>query len=120
MDHTPASGMNYYRVKRRSASGVEISSEVRQIEMHMTQKESMAIYPNPVAQTLYIRNLVAYENDAKVEIFTASGQQLHTLKVPAGTLQSFEVPMADLQPGLYITRVYFGDGEVKTMKIAKM
>lgn len=120
MDYTPSNGMNYYRVKRLGATGVETISEIRQIEMQMTEKESMAIYPNPVSQILYIRNLIAYDADARVQLFTTEGKLLHTLKIPAGTLQSFEMPMAELPQGLYIFRVYFGDGEVKTLKISKM
>jgi len=120
MDHAPENGMNYYRIKRRSASGAEAASDVKQVMMRMTKLESMAVYPNPVAQTLYIRNLMVYEADARVDIFTAKGQLLFTLNVPAGTQQNFELPMAYLPQGLYIAHIHFGDGDVKTMKITKM
>ncbi len=120
MDMSPANGMNYYRVKRISQSGQESATETRQIQMEMTEASSLAIYPNPVSQLLYIRNLMPYDADTKVQIFTANGQLLHALKIPAGELQSFEIPVAELPQGLYIARVRFGNGEVKTVKIAKM
>ncbi|MCB9315243.1 MAG: T9SS type A sorting domain-containing protein [Lewinellaceae bacterium] len=120
MDHAPANGMNYYRVKRRSNSGAEALTDIRQIEIFMTKKEAMAVYPNPVAQTLYIRNLMAYDTDVRIDMFTTRGELLISLKVAAGTMQNFEVPMADLPQGLYIARIRFDDGETKTMKISKM
>lgn len=120
MDHAPANGMNFYRVKRRSNSGAEALTDIREIEIFMTKKESLAVYPNPVAQTLYIRNLMAYDTDVRIDMFTTKGELLISLKVPAGTMQNFEVPMSDLPQGLYIARVRFDDGETKTMKISKM
>lgn len=119
MDHEPNNGMNYYRIKRLSASGIESVSEVREIEMFMTEQEAIAIYPNPVSSVLYIRNLMTYETDVRIQLITTSGQLLHTLKIPAGTQQSFEVPVDELPTGIYLTRILFGNGEVRTVKISK-
>lgn len=120
MDLAPINGMNYYRVKRLSGTGVESYTEVRELEMQMTEESSLAIFPNPVSQLLYIRNLMAYDADAGVEIFTSNGQLLYTLNIPAGTLQNFELPLAQLPQGLYLAKVRFGDGKVKTVKLVKM
>jgi hypothetical protein len=120
MDLAPLNGMNYYRVQRLNATGVESYSEVRELEMQMTEESSMAIFPNPVSQMLYVRNLMAYDADAGVEIFTTNGQLLYSLSIPAGSLQNFELPVAQLPQGLYLAKVRFGDGKVKTVKLVKM
>lgn len=120
MDLTPANGMNYYRVRRQSPSGMESFTEIRAIEMQMTEESSLAIYPNPVAQILHIQNLMAYDSEAGIELFTASGQIITSFKIPAGTLQHFELPMASLPQGLYLAKVRYGDGTVKTVKLVKM
>lgn len=119
MDHAPSNGMNYYRIKRLSANGAELISDIRNVELTMEVEESMAIYPNPVTQVLYIRNLMTYDNDASIQLFTTSGKLLYTLKIPAGTFQHFDVPVADLPQGLYLARIRFGNGKTNTVKVSK-
>lgn len=120
MDHTPFEGMNYYRIRRTSAGGAQSLSEVREVEMKVSMDHSLAVYPNPVSQLLYIRNLMIYDTDARVELFTASGAWLHTLEIRAGTQQSFELPVGHLPQGIYLVRLRVGNGNVTTLKISKM
>ncbi|MBK8923602.1 MAG: T9SS type A sorting domain-containing protein [Saprospirales bacterium] len=119
MDHAPNGGMNYYRIKRRSAAGTESVSDVREIELSIEWSESLAVYPNPATDVLYVRNLTPYDADARVHILTASGQLLYSLKIPAGTLQQYEIPVTGLPEGLYLTRIRFGNGDIKTLKVTK-
>ncbi|MBK9338416.1 MAG: T9SS type A sorting domain-containing protein [Lewinellaceae bacterium] len=119
MDRMPGNGMNYYRVRRISPAGVVSMSDVREIMLDISRDESLAVYPNPVAQVLHIRNLIAYEADAQVQLFAANGVLLHTLKIPVGSLEHFAVPVADLLPGIYLVRIRFGDGQSKTLKVSK-
>ncbi len=120
MDMAPANGMNYYRVQRLSPGGTEAYTPVRELEMHMTQASALAIYPNPLSDLLYVRNLMAYDSDAQVELFTASGQLLHNLNIPAGSLQNFELPVGALPQGVYLAKLRVGSGLVKTVKLVKM
>ena len=119
MDHSPAAGMNYYRLKRQSASGVVSLSEIREVNMEIPLEASLSVYPNPVAQVLYIHNLIPYDSDTQVEIFSTSGQLIQALKIPAGTLQTFELPVANLPQGIYLTRLRINSKQVTTLKIAK-
>lgn len=119
MDYTPENGMNYYRVRRLSPAGVESISEVRETMLSISREESLVVYPNPTTQVLYVRNLMPYESDAYVQIFAANGALLHSLKISAGSIEFFEVPVADLMPGIYLARIRFGDGETKTLKLSK-
>ncbi|MFN0013741.1 MAG: SdrD B-like domain-containing protein [Saprospiraceae bacterium] len=119
MDHMPESGMNYYRVRRLSATGEPIQSEVREAMLEVPLSESLAVYPNPAAQVLYVRNLTTYESDAQVQLFTVNGVLLHALKIAAGSLAFFEIPVADLPAGIYLARIVFGSGETKSVKVSK-
>lgn len=119
MDHAPESGMNHYRVRRVSALGEAAYSEVRDVMLDIPRDESLAVYPNPVEQVLYIRNLMAYESDASVHLYSASGVLMHTLNIPAGSMMLSEVPMANLPAGIYLVRILFGDGETRTVKVSK-
>jgi hypothetical protein len=119
MDYVPESGMNYYRVRRLSPAGVESISEVRETMLNITLEESLVVYPNPTTQVLYVRNLMPYESDAHIQIFAANGALLYSLKISAGSIEFFEVPVADLMPGIYLARIRFGDGETKTVKVSK-
>ena len=94
-------------------------SEVRDVMLDIPRDESLAVYPNPVEQVLYIRNLMAYESDASVHLYSASGVLMHTLNIPAGSMMLSEVPMANLPAGIYLVRILFGDGETRTVKVSK-
>lgn len=120
MDYTPLYGMNYYRIRRLSPNGVESVSEVRQVEMNATMGESLAVYPNPVTEVLNIRNLMTYDTDARVELFSANGAWLHTMDIPAGTQQSFELPFGHFPAGIYLVRLRVGTDSPVTAKISKM
>lgn len=119
MDYAPESGMNYYRVRRLGPLGMASVSEVQQVMLDIPRNESLAVYPNPVSRVLHIRNLMPYESDARVQLFTANGVLLHDLKISAGTLEFFEVPVADLPGGIYLARIRFGDGVTRTIKVSK-
>ncbi len=119
MDHAPESGMNYYRVRRIGQTPEDALSEVRDVMLDIPRNESLAVYPNPVEQVLYIRNLMAYESDASVHLFSANGVLVHSLKIPAGSMVFFEIPVANLPAGIYLARILFGDGETRTLKVSK-
>jgi len=119
MDHAPESGMNYYRVRRVNRLGEDALSEVRDVMLEIPRNKSLAVYPNPVEQVLYIRNLMTYDADAQVHLYTTNGVLLRTLNIPAGSMEFFEVPVAELSSGLYLARVLFGDGETQTVKVSK-
>ncbi|MCC6463090.1 MAG: hypothetical protein IT260_21650 [Saprospiraceae bacterium] len=119
LDHTPVDGMNYYRIKRRSAGGGESMSEVRDIEVHMDVEASLAVFPNPVSQSLHVRNLMTYDSDAQLELFSTNGVRLEAMNIPAGTYQALEWPMGDLPEGIYLLRIRMGKSNVRTVKVTK-
>jgi hypothetical protein len=119
VDETPVNGKNYYRIKRSSLNGLAGYSEVREIELNVQTNESMLIYPNPASSTLHISNVMEYDNDVTVTMATTNGSVLHTMTIPQGSIEQLEIPMENVPQGIYIVRINFGKGSVKTLKITK-
>ncbi|MDX1910005.1 MAG: SdrD B-like domain-containing protein [Saprospiraceae bacterium] len=117
---TPSIGMNHYRIRRLSSMGQIAYSEIRSIEVLFTAEEGLRITPNPVGAKLLIQNAMAYDSDITIDISATNGALLHSITIPAGTLYSEELPVQDLPAGMYIARIRFGNGEVKTLKLAKI
>lgn len=119
VDQTPANGTNFYRIKRASANGVDAFSEIRSIDMNISEAESVSIFPNPATDVLYVRNAIKYDTDVTVSVVSTNGRVLATVIIPQGTTQQLDLPMADLPQGLYLVRVNFGNKDIKTLKITK-
>lgn len=119
VDPTPALGLNYYRIKRSSTNGADAYSEVRSIEISDDKTGTLIITPNPASDFMRIRNTVVYDQDVTIDFTTMSGQSIHSLVIPAGSLENIELPLTNLPQGMYIARINFGTGEHKTLKLTK-
>lgn len=119
MDQTPMRGLNLYRIRRIDIANVEAYSEVREAMVETAVTNSVNIFPNPVKDLLYIRNMYAMEEDVTIDIFQPNGVPVHTIHIKAGQLTNIELPTADLSAGLYMARINFGNGEIKTIKLTK-
>jgi hypothetical protein len=119
MDQTPANGTNYYRIKRTSASGIDAFSEIKSIDMTVIQSESMGVYPNPAKDVLHIHNAMKYDQDVVVTIVSTNGRVLDTIVIPQGTTPHLDLPVNDYPAGIYMVRINFGNGKIKTLKITK-
>lgn len=119
MHQTPVAGMNFYRVKRANAGGLESTSQVRSIELDVAQADAITINPNPVSDVLIIKTVATYDADVTVQLLSTGGAVLHTITIPAGKLHYEKLPVQDLPAGLYMARIHFPDGEVRTLKITK-
>lgn len=120
LHETPVIGINHYRIRRLSSMGQEAFSEIRTIEVAFSAANGVLIAPNPVAKTLRIMNAIQYDTDVNIEISATNGAVLHRINIPAGEMLVEDLPVEDLPTGMYIARVRFGNGDVKTLKIAKI
>ncbi len=73
---------------------------------------NLTVYPNPVDRSLVI---AADQDINKVEIYNAVGQQVKAVNLNTNTAR---LDVADLQPGVYMLRIYTSKG-VSTQKILK-
>jgi hypothetical protein len=119
LHQTPLKGRNYYRIKRTNPDGMSGYTESRFVDLDMNDSDAISIYPNPVADLLYVQNMTAYESDVEIDVFATNGVRINTLIIPAGSVQKMEVPMNALPAGLYLLRIRFADGNSRMVKITK-
>ena len=119
MDQHPVNGMNFYRIKRANGNGVETFSRAVSVELKLEGEQALVIAPNPVKDILYIKNVAQYASDVNIYLITPQGKLLKTVIIKQGTMMQEEMEMGDIPQGIYIVRVDFGDGTIKTMKITK-
>ncbi|MCW5924191.1 MAG: hypothetical protein KIS77_17850 [Saprospiraceae bacterium] len=119
LHQTPVMGKNYYRVKRTNTGGLESFSPIRSVDLEVSLTAAVAINPNPVSDVLIIKNVAQYDGDVTVELITTKGEVLRALTIPAGKLHYEELPVAALPSGLYMARIRFPDGSLRTLKITK-
>jgi len=119
VDLTPTSGSNYYRIRRTNPMGTESLSEAREAIIEFTEAESVVVSPNPVSKVLNVRNLMPYDEDVMVTLNATNGVVIHTLNIPKNSLQEFEIPVENLPSGIYMVRVQYANGDVRTIKVAK-
>ncbi|MDO8369011.1 MAG: SdrD B-like domain-containing protein [Saprospiraceae bacterium] len=117
---TPVIGRNYYRIRRLSSTGQEAFSEIRALDVSFTPASGILIAPNPVGKSLRIMNAIQYDTDVSIDISATNGAVLHRISIPAGEMYSEELQVQDLPTGIYIARIRFGNGDVKTLKIVKI
>jgi hypothetical protein len=120
LHETPSIGKNYYRIRRLSSMGQVAYSEIISIDVNFAPSEAILIAPNPVVSTLRIMNAIQYDTDVTIDISATNGAVLHTVTIPSGKMVEENLPVLDLPSGLYIARIRFGNGEVKTLKITKI
>lgn len=119
VDLTPASGSNYYRIRRTNQMGTQSLSETREAVIEFTESESVVVSPNPVSKVLNVRNLMVYEEDVTITLNATNGAVIYTLNIPKQTLQEFEIPVENLPAGIYLARILYANGDVRTIKVAK-
>lgn len=120
LDETPLSGINFYRIMRTSVTGVQAYSAMKSIEIALNGLNAVSIYPNPVHNTLYVKNIAKYDADVTVDITTAGGDLVRSIVLAKGTVELKNLDMENLPSGLYFARIQFDSGDVKTIKLTKL
>ena len=120
MHETPAIGRNFYRIRRLSSTGQQAFSEIRAIEIQFSPSNGVLISPNPVVSSLRIMNAIQYDADVTIQITATNGAVLHTITIPAGKMHLEDLPVENLPSGMYLAKIRFGNGELRTLKIAKI
>lgn len=120
LHETPVIGKNFYRIRRMSSMGQLAYSEIISLDVQFEVENGILIAPNPVVSKLRIVNAIQFDTDVTIDISATNGALLHTVTIPSGKLMEIELPVLDLPTGLYLARIRFGNGDVKTIKIAKI
>ena len=120
LHETPSIGKNFYRIRRLSNGGQDAFSEILALEVNIESTNGVLIAPNPVVNTLRILNAIQYDTDVTIDISTTNGAVIHTMTIPSGEMMTEDLPVTDLPTGIYMARIRFGNGDVKTLKIVKI
>ncbi len=107
--NTPASGVNYYRLKMFSTTGKLTYSEIRMIAWG-NQNNSLSIFPNPAKGSTQLLLDAKDGEKIQVTLLDLSGREIRTstLRIAA---QRTELPVQDLGEGVYFVIVKKPNGE---------
>lgn len=108
-------GVTYYvRQQENGCSsallGITVSSS---LSVGETSFSELRYYPNPVNNTLFIRNS---EEIASLEVFNLLGQKLLDRQTNAA---ASEIDLSSLSKGSYLLKINSSSGQTKTIKIVK-
>lgn len=110
-DNTPISGTVYYRIKMIDKDETYAFSHIESIRLN-TFHSLATVYPNPVADKLYIQN-VPLEKLKEVSIVNASG----ILVYKSASVSGEGISVENFSTGIYIIKVLQTDGTLDTQKI---
>lgn len=76
---------------------------------------SLTVYPNPVKSVLNIKN-VSGKKIERIEIVNILGEVVIN-RIPENTANTININTGSLMPGIYYTRIFFSDNNIKIRKI---
>ncbi len=109
--HSPAAGLNYYRLQQFDKDALFTYSAVVQVEFDQT---GLRVYPNPFVNTLNIEYPVAGRKVA-VNVLNSKGELVFTRTL---TQTRTQISLAQLPPGSYVAQIV-DDVTVRSIKILK-
>ena len=113
-DAEPATGLNYYRIKEVDNDGKFAYSRIVKLWFDK-DAGTLAIYPNPAANTINIRYASSREN-AIINIYDAAGKWVKLYRLPDSN--SLSLNISSLASGTYT--LHISDGvDVQTGKFVK-
>ncbi len=113
-DSKPATGINYYRLKMKTAGG---NSQYSKVVSATIAKSNFIVqaFPNPVEDVLTVRLTGTPGDNAIISIIDASGKHLQQIKMNSAVLS---LSLNGLTPGLYLLK--YTDGiHIQIIKITK-
>lgn len=100
-----------YRLRQVDVTGEETLSEIIEVNMQRNDAE-INVFPNPVADILFIRNITG-----QVTIFNTEGKVVLTQKISEDATQPLN--LSQLEKGLYYVKAQTKNGNNYTRVISK-
>ena len=107
-DQVPNQGKMYYQLKQVDFNGNFSFSQILQVDAGFQQEFLAVPYPNPAAHQARL-NITTKERNkvVQLEMFNILGAKVYETKLPAvnAHTQEVELPVSELEPGIYFIRV---------------
>jgi Secretion system C-terminal sorting domain/Immunoglobulin domain len=123
VDINPAKAINFYRLVITDNDGKKVQSKVIMVKNNCDEdKNSLTIYPNPVAKgnNVNINIISSVAGNAELRLLNNMGQLVSTKTIitKAGNT-SITIPSTDMNSGVYIVSVKLANGETLIQKLIK-
>ncbi len=115
-DYSPINGVNYYRLTQIDKDGTKVTFDPIAINYSLSNQKEPNVYPNPVIAGKVTVNFAGKKFN-KVEVFSTSGQLLHSQEIKHTDIEK-TINIGAYASGLYLIKLT-GDGEVVLKKILK-
>lgn len=116
-DSNPLFGTNYYRLKLINKDGSFSYSSI--IQLDVTNKSVMQLFPNPVKDLLQVRINKVFNDDASLRLLNYAGQIVKTVNAGNVNQVNIAVSLADLAAGMYTVQLLNNGQQVGSQKIMK-
>ncbi|MDB5196733.1 MAG: hypothetical protein JWP88_1104 [Flaviaesturariibacter sp.] len=120
IDHSPAMGANYYRVKQVDKDGKVTYSKIIVIEL--THRLQLNIYPNPVKDGFALTVITTKPENLKLVISDVHGRAIYTKSAALETgARQLRIGTQGWQASVYILKVYDKENRlISTHRIVKL
>lgn len=112
-DHSPAEGVNYYRLRMIDTDGTFEYSDLRSLNFTLPDTE-ITLAPNPVSDVLKV-NLRDNTGVRKIRLYSLEGQVL----LNQNEYTDAGIAVRQLPAGLYFLTITYPDGRTITRKVVK-
>lgn len=111
-DAAPFKGANYYRLKEINTDDTYEYSDIKKLEFNTGSVEAV-VYPNPVTNTLYIKNL---HGNNVIELINTNGKMIKTINASSSTK---DIDMSMLAKGVYLLKITESNALSTVIKVIK-
>ncbi len=103
-------GAHYYGISDEStAEAPVLSLEIENVlGVDSYEKTALGLYPNPVTNGRLYVSIDGFSNEARLDIYSITGQLVHTEKIEVNSRNSFETQL-NLRTGFYIVKLEDGE-----------
>ncbi len=90
------------------------------ISSNVNSTKSVTVYPNPMSDVLNIETTTGMDSDVTVDLMSLDGKLIQTLTLDKDALQTEQISTSDLPEGTYFVKITDAQGNVETVKVAKV
>lgn len=113
VDSSPATGLNYYRLKMQDIDGKFTYSRIIPVNSNCSTAVSLSVWPNPVVGVTTVFGLTGKN---KIAVIDAAGRQVASF---VSTRPSQKIDMGGFNRGVYTVQIAAADGTTTNLKLVK-